>query len=68
MDKMMDKMSLRALRVNKKYTQKVASEKIGVSQKTLSNWEKGITFPDQKQIEKICIVYDTSYDYINFMV
>jgi transcriptional regulator with XRE-family HTH domain len=64
----MEKMKLKALRVNKEYTQKVAAKKIGVSQKTLSNWEKGITFPDQKQIEKICKVYDTSYDYINFAV
>ena len=64
----MSKLTLKALRVNKDYTQKVAAEKMGVSQKTLSNWENGITFPDQKQIEKICSVYDTSYDYINFMV
>ena len=64
----MEKMKLKALRVNKGYTQEVAAKKIGVSQKTLSNWEKGITFPDQKQIDKICEVYDTSYDYINFVV
>ena len=64
----MEKMTLRALRVNKHYTQKIAAEKIGVSQKTLSNWENGITFPDQKQIEAICEVYSTLYDYINFAV
>ena len=64
----MGKMTLKALRVNKEYTQSVAAKKMGVSQKTLSNWENGITFPDQKQIEKICEVYDTTYDYINFAV
>ena len=64
----MGKMTLKALRVNKEYTQEVAAKKMGVSQKTLSNWENGITFPDQKQIEKICEVYDTTYDYINFAV
>ena len=64
----MEKMTLRALRVNKFYTQKVAAEKLGVSEKTLSNWEKGISFPNQKQIETICSVYGTSYDYINFAV
>ena len=61
-------MTLKALRVNKDYTQKIAAKKMGVSQKTLSNWENGITFPNQQQIEMICMVYDTSYDYINFAV
>ena len=61
-------MTLKALRVNKDYTQKVAAKKMGISQKTLSNWENGISFPNQKQIETICSVYGTSYDYINFAV
>lgn len=61
------KMTLKALRVNANYTQEVAAEKIGVSQKTLSNWENGTTFPDQRQIEKICEVYGVAYDYINFV-
>ena len=65
---MMEKMTLKALRVNVNYKQSVAAEKIGVSQKTLSNWENGITYPDQKQIEMICKVYNTSYDRINFVV
>ena len=64
----MEKMTLKALRVNKDYTQKTAAKKLGVTQKTLSNWENGITFPNQKQIEAICEVYGTSYDYINFVV
>lgn len=64
----MDKMTLKALRINKDYTQKVAAEKMGVSQKTLSNWENGVTFPNQQQIETICNVYGTSYDHINFVV
>lgn len=64
----MEKMTLKALRVNKGYTQKVASKKMGITQKTLSNWENGITFPNQKQIETICEVYGTSYDYINFVM
>ena len=62
------KMTLKALRVNANYTQEVAADKIGVSQKTLSNWENGTTFPDQRQIEKICEVYGVSYDCINFVV
>ena len=64
----MTKMTLKALRVNANLTQEVAAEKIGVTQKTLSNWENGITYPNQKQIEKICTVYGTTYDCINFLV
>ena len=64
----MNKLTLRALRVNTGYTQKAAAEKIGVSEKTLWNWENGITYPDYKQIETICSVYDTSYDRIKFVV
>ena len=60
-------MTLKALRVNANYTQEVAADKIGVSQKTLSNWENGITYPNQKQIEMICTVYGVSYDRINFL-
>lgn len=63
----MEKMTLKALRVNAGYTQYEASKKIGVSQKTLSNWEKGNTYPNQKQIENICEVYGTTYDRINFV-
>ena len=64
----MKKMTLKALRVNLNLTQEVAAEKIGVTQKTLSNWENGVTYPNQKQIENICTVYETSYDCINFLV
>ena len=59
-------MSLRALRVNMGLVQKEAAKRIGVSNKTLMNWEKGNTYPNQKQIEKICEVYKVSYDCINF--
>ena len=62
----MEKMSLKALRVNAKMSQQEAAQKLGVSQKTLCNWENGNTFPDQRMIEKICELYGVSYDFINF--
>lgn len=64
----MDKISLKALRVNMKMTQEEASKKLDISQKTLSNWENGATFPDQQAIEKICALYGVAYDSINFAV
>ena len=61
-------MSLRALRVNMGLVQKEAAKLIDVSNKTLMNWEKGNTYPNQKQIEKICEVYGVPYDFIDFNV
>jgi DNA-binding XRE family transcriptional regulator len=63
----MVKLSLKALRVNANLTQKNAAKELGVSQKTLLNWENGVTYPNQQQIEKICKLYSTTYDCINFL-
>ena len=62
----MEKISLAAARVNAGYSQKDAAEQLGVSNKTLCNWENGKTFPDQPMIEKICALYNVSYDFIKF--
>lgn len=62
----MDKITLRAARVNAGYTQQRAAELIGVSLSTIKNWEAGKSFPNQPMIDKICEVYRTSYDRINF--
>lgn len=62
----MEKISLAAARVNAGYSQKDAAEQLGVSNKTLCNWENGKTFPDQPMIEKICALYCVSYDFIKF--
>lgn len=62
----MDKISLAAARVNVGLSQKSAAEVLGVSNKTLCNWENGKTFPDQPMIEKICALYCISYDSIKF--
>lgn len=60
------KISLKALRVNKTLTQEQAGKLIGVRKETISNWEKGKTFPDVEQIQKIEKVYGVKYDNINF--
>lgn len=44
----------------------VAAEKLGVAVSTLRNWEKGITFPKQPAIEKMCELYGVPYDFISF--
>lgn len=67
MENRIEKMTLKSIRVNAKLSQEEAAKKLGVSQKTLSNWETGKTYPDQPQIENICRVYGVSYDFINFL-
>lgn len=63
----MVKMTLEAARRNVKLTQKEAAEQLGVSNGTLCNWEKGVSFPDVPQIEKICELYGVSYDDLIFL-
>lgn len=63
----MFKISLEAARVNAGFDQKTAAKRLGVSSKTLSNWENYITFPNAVQISKICELYNMPYDAINFL-
>ena len=63
----MAKMTIEAARRNVKLTQKAAASEIGVSNKTLSNWENGKSFPDVQQIEKMCEIYCVTYDDLIFL-
>lgn len=60
------KLTLKALRTNKGYTQEQASNLIGISVETLAKYEKGITYPDIPILKKIEEIYETKYDNINF--
>ena len=60
------RLTLKALRINKGYTQEQASNLIGISVETLAKYEKGITYPDIPILKKIEEVYETKYDNINF--
>lgn len=59
--------TLRAARVNKDLTQKEAAEKLGISESTLVNYEKGKTFPSQPVIVKMEELYELSYNDIIFL-
>ena len=61
------KISLRAARINAGYSQKEAADLLGISNKTLGNWENGITFPSADKIQAICNLYGVSYDNLNFL-
>lgn len=62
----MEKLTLKSLRINAGLGQKEAAKALDISNKTLSNWENGKSFPSQPMIEKICSLYNTSYDFIDF--
>ena len=63
----MVKISLGAARVNVGLSQKEAATRLGVSSKTLGNWEKGVTFPPADKIPAICELYGVPYDLLNFL-
>lgn len=62
----MEKLSLKALRVQNGYSQKKAAELLKISNKTLCAYENGRAFPKQPVIERMCELYGVSYDYIDF--
>lgn len=58
---------LKVLRVMNGLTLKEAAEKLGISTATLSNWERGLTYPDALQIKNIEMLYRTNYEGIDFL-
>lgn len=63
----MAKMTLKAARVNAGLKQKEAATALGVSNKTLSNWENGLAIPKADKIDPICMLYDVTYDNLIFL-
>ncbi len=61
------KLTLIAARKNVGLTQVNAAKMLKVSVTTLKNWEKGATYPNQPEIERICHLYNVCYDCLNFL-
>lgn len=59
--------TLASARVNAGYTQELASKELGVTKRTLSNWERGVTMPPVHKIDSICELYGVSYDNLIFL-
>lgn len=51
------KITLKGLRANRNLTIREASKQLGIAPRTLQFWEYGRTFPNTKQLAKICEVY-----------
>ena len=58
--------TLRAARINKGLNQEDAAKLLKISKDTLSNYERGLTFPDVPIIKKIEEIYEVKYDDIDF--
>lgn len=60
----MPKISLEAVRVNAKMTQKQWAEALGVSNTTIVNWEKGNTEPSISQLREMSKISGVPMDFI----
>lgn len=66
----MDYFSMRwrlcACRVNAGYTQKEAAKLVGVSEKTVVDWEAGHTAPNMEKGQKLSEIYGIPLAYMDF--
>lgn len=62
----MEKLTLKAARVNAGLTQDEAAKKIGVSLTTLVNYEKATSFPDVRTLKRIEDAYGIEYRDLQF--
>lgn len=62
----MEKLTLKAARVNAGLTQAEAADKIGVSLTTLVNYEKATSFPDVRTLKRIEDAYGVEYRDLQF--
>ena len=61
------KITLKSARTNVGLSQKKVATILGISNKTISSWENGLTFPSGKHIPMLCELYNVTYDDIIFL-
>lgn len=59
--------TMKAARINAGYTQKEAAKLLKVSKDTVSNWERGKSYPDVTNLRDIERVYHVKYDDLIFL-
>lgn len=57
-----DKVTLKQIRVLRGMSQKTVAELLGVTNKTVSNWESGRCICSMKMFRKLCELYGVSMD------
>lgn len=63
----MQKMTMKAARVNVGLTQADVAKALNVSKKTVCSWENGKSFPSVDRIDDICALFNCRYDDLNFL-
>jgi DNA-binding XRE family transcriptional regulator len=56
------RITLKAARINKGFTQNDVAETLHVTKKTVGSWESGKTKPKVDKIEPLCELYGLTYD------
>lgn len=56
--------NLKILRKSKGLTQKELANIVGVDQRTISAWEKGICEPSYQVLAKLCEIFNETFDSI----
>ncbi len=56
--------SIKTLRIEKNMSQQALAEKIGVSQKAIDYWERGVNEPKASYIIKLATFFNVSSDYL----
>ena len=59
--------TMKAARINAGYTQKEAAKLLKVSKDTVSNWDRGKSYPDVTNLRDIERVYRVKYDDLIFL-
>ena len=61
------KMTLKTAREINGFSQSAAAKQLGISQDTLSNYEKGKSYPNIQILNKIEKIYGVSYNQLIFL-
>lgn len=57
-------MRLERIRKENHLSQQELGDKIGLSQKTISSWEKDRTYPKMKELNALCKIYDCTLQHL----
>lgn len=55
---------MKMMRLSQGFSQKMLADKVGTSQKSIDNWEKGIVSPSAVSLAKIADILGCSVDYL----
>lgn len=66
MEEMEVLLTLKAARVNRQLTQREAAMQLSISEQTLSNYERAVSYPDVPMLQKMEALYGVEYRNLDF--